>query len=93
MHSPTAWRRAAICVATFSCIALIAPVSLAAPAPNLAALDTAATHLAIGDSGPAVIILQSTLNDWGIHSPVDGHFTQTTADAVTEASQKGKSVV
>jgi len=81
----TAWRRAVACAFTMSCAALFAPVALAAT-PASAALDTAATAIAVGAKGPAVVILQDTLNDWGVPSPVDGSFTPVTASAVAQAA-------
>lgn len=85
MRSHTAWRRAAAGAATLACVGLCAPVALGAPAPGL---DTAAIALAVGSNGLAVLILQNTLNDWGVASPTDGRFTNTTVTAVKAAADQ-----
>lgn len=88
MRSPSPWRRAVACAAALSCLSLIAPAAGAAPAPSLTTLDQAASHLSVGYAGPAVTVLQRTLNDWGVHSQITGRFSQDTVSAVALAARK-----
>ncbi len=61
-----------------------APVLAASPpsAQQLSALTTAAGLLQPGSVGPAVVVLQDTLADWGQTTPEDGTFGPATQTAV-----------
>lgn len=89
--APRPWRlEAAIAAGLLALVTISAPCS----ADNSTdALTIAAEQVGPGSTGPAVVILQHTLDDWGLDAPVDGNFGATTAGAVaTAARQVGISV-
>ncbi len=81
----TIWRRVIACAVTASCAAIFAPPTLAASA-SPSPLDSAALQINVGATGPAVLALQDTLNDWGVPSALNGRFTTATAAAVEQAA-------
>jgi cell wall-associated NlpC family hydrolase len=61
------------------------PALASSGAPSPQSLVTAAEQVAPGSTGPAVVVLQHTLEDWGLDAPADGTFTAATAQLVAQA--------
>lgn len=81
MSSTAPWRRVLAGTAALACLTLLAPLAAASPS-----LDAAATALAPGAQGPAVTLLQETINDWGVSVGVDGTFDAATVAALAKAA-------
>lgn len=79
------WSTVLASALTVACAALVAPPALAASS-SPAALDSAALNLHIGSAGPAVTILQDTLQDWHVSSSTTGTFTAATRQAIARAA-------
>ena len=87
MSTPPRSRRLPVAIAAGVLIAASLPVPCLA-ASTSDALTTAAEQMGPGATGPAVVVLQHTLQDWGLTSPADGSFTSSTAAAVAAAARQ-----
>ncbi len=80
------WIRAAAPLAASAALALAllpaAPAAAATPSTGqLGAITNEALHIGPGSQGPAVVVLQNTLNDLGRRTAVDGIYGSATAAA------------
>ncbi len=79
------WSRLFLPALAVACVALAAPPALAASSSS-PTLDSAALNLQVGSTGPAVTILQDTLQDWNVSTSSSGTFTTATQQAVAAAA-------